>query len=67
MNEYPKALYRGADIEACLADIVTVTDASGEESARKSGYAMYAEIHARKSTPATAAEPAKRPYTRKAK
>lgn len=46
MHEYPKMLYRGDDVTACLTDSITVADAAGEEAARADGYAMYAEIAA---------------------
>ena len=63
-HEYPKALYKGSDVSACLADCTTVHDADQEAAARKDGYEMYAEIHARADEP-EAHE--KRAYHRKAK
>ena len=56
--DYPKALY------LCNADdSVTVQDAAGEAVARKQGYEMYAEIHARENSKEVPKEeaPAKRP------
>lgn len=66
MNEYPKALYKGADIEDCLTDSTTAHNAEQEAAARKDGYEMYAEIHDRKDAPVPAAAPEKRTYNRKA-
>lgn len=51
MIEYPKALYKGATPDDCLADTVTVHDAEQEAAARNDGYEMYAEIHARGNAP----------------
>ena len=70
MYEYPKALYKGANVDDCLTECATVQDAEQEAAARKDGYAMYAEIHARGEAPAVPAAPAapvKRPYNRKDK
>ena len=67
MIEYPKALYKGANIDDCLADCATVHDEDQEAVARANGYAMYAEIHDRKDAPAPVAAPEKRTYNRKAK
>lgn len=47
MNEYPKMMYKGTDVLACLEHENLVTDAEQEKAARKDGYEMYVEIHAR--------------------
>lgn len=65
MNEYPKALYKGANDIECLKDCAIVHDPAQEAAARKDGYEMYAEIHTRGTAPAE--PPQKRTYTRKAK
>ena len=67
MHEYPKALYKGTNVDDCLTDCTTVQDTEQEATARKEGYAMYAEIHARGETPALPAAPVKRSYNRKDK
>ena len=59
MIEYPKALYKGANVDDCLSDCTTVHDSEQEATARKDGYEMYAEIHARASKPAPAPRKAK--------
>lgn len=46
MHEYPKMLYRGDDVTACLTDSITVEDAAGEDAARADGFELYAEIAA---------------------
>lgn len=70
MIEYPKALYRGVDPDACLSDCLTVQDAAQEAAARKDGYEMYYEIHAHGGKPVAPVDapvaPAKRAYNRKA-
>lgn len=62
MQEYPKILYRGADVEVCMSDTVIVQDAAGEELARADAYKSLAEIGSEEEVPAP-----KRAYNRKAK
>lgn len=59
MHEYPKMLYRGDDVAACLSDSITVADAAGEEAARADGFELYAEI-------ASDDKPARKPRRAKA-
>lgn len=60
--EYPKALYRGT-----VDDSVTVQDAADEAVARKQGYEMYAEMHARDNNKEDPKEKAPAKRTAKAK
>ena len=64
MQEFPKILYRGADVEVCMSDTVIVSDEAGESAARADEYKPLAEIGAE---PAPAKPAEKRTYTRKAK
>jgi hypothetical protein len=62
MQEFPKILYRGADVEVCMSDTVIVQDAAGEAIARADAYKPLAEIGSEEPAPV-----AKRQYNRKAK